>query len=150
MTTESRWFRCQPDADNPGWLRWTYTEGSPFNKQLGVLLVRTTDDRAIVRLSPHVGLTNFAGNLHGGAIMTFVDCALFVGSTLLTGKEMVSGVTVDLAVQFIAAARATAPVDTIVEITRETKRMIFLRGTVEQGDATVASFMGILRKPASE
>jgi hypothetical protein len=32
---------------------------------------------------------------------------------------------------------------------KETRRLVFVRGTVEQGDHLVASFMGTLRKPSA-
>jgi hypothetical protein len=42
------------------------------------------------------------------------------------------------------------PLDALVEVMRETKRLVFLRGTVVQGagdEHLVSTFSGIVRKP---
>jgi hypothetical protein len=38
------------------------------------------------------------------------------------------------------------PLDSVVEVLRETGRMVFMRGQVEQGEHLVASFSGLVRK----
>ena len=62
-------------------------------------------------------------------------------------------VTLDLSAQFIGGAQIGVPVEAHVELLRETNRMLFLRGLiVQQGEPTIASFTGTLRKstpPAS-
>ena len=56
-------------------------------------------------------------------------------------------VTVDLQTQFIGAGDAERPLDSVVEVLRETRRLAFLRGLVVQDDDLVASFAGTVRKP---
>jgi acyl-coenzyme A thioesterase PaaI-like protein len=61
----------------------------------------------------------------------------------------VSGsVTLDLHNQFIGAGQIGEPLDVLCEVMRETGRLVFLRGSVEQGDRLVSSFLGTLRKPS--
>ena len=56
-------------------------------------------------------------------------------------------VTLDLSAQFIGGGRIGEPLEARVELLRETKRMLFMRGLiVQQGQPTIASFTGTLRK----
>ena len=142
-------YRCQGDPGSAAWVSWNIENKTRFNGQFGELLTRRDGDRAVVRMHPHPGLANVTNNLHGGAVMTFIDIALVVGARVLGVQSAPEGVTVDLNVQFVAGADIANPVDTILQITRETGRLLFLRGTAEQAGAAVASFIGIVRKPPS-
>lgn len=139
-------YRFGPHPDMPGWSRWEVKEAERFATVLGGLAVRRDGDRAVLRLHPRAALSNLAGKLHGGALLTFIDTALFVAPLALGDERAPRGVTIELSTQFAAAADVDRPVDAIVEITRETGRMMFLRGTVEQGEDMIATFMGIVRK----
>ena len=57
--------------------------------------------------------------------------------------------TLDIAVQFMAAGRPEAALDAVLEILRETGRLFFLRGDVLQRGERIAGFTAIVRKPAS-
>ncbi|ATE64413.1 PaaI family thioesterase [Rhizorhabdus dicambivorans] len=149
MTAYDSRFLYQPDPDNPGWHQWRLRDEGRFNALFGNLLVRGDGARAIVRLTPHHRLSNFQDRLHGGALMGFIDCALFAGASTLGSAGALTGVTVDLSVQMAGAADPGHPVDAIVEVTRETGRLLFLRGTVEQGDAMIAGYIATIRKARS-
>ena len=147
--TDASPYHCQGDLGGAAWVAWRVKDTTRFNGPIGDLLTRRDGDRAVIRMQPHAGLANVANNLHGGAVMTVIDIALFAGARVLGVQSATSGVTVDLSVQFVGAAETDKPVDTIVQITRETGRLLFLRGTVEQAGSAVASFIGIIRKPTS-
>ena len=69
-------------------------------------------------------------------------------ATVFTG--VVLGVIVTLS--SIGAGALGKPLDAVVEVMRETKRLVFMRGTVVQGDDDahlVATFSGIVRKPSA-
>lgn len=138
----------QPDGDPEGaaWVTWRLVRTQLFNQALGDLRTLRDGDRAIVQMQPHAGLGNMSGNLHGGAIMTLVDVAMFLGAQALGCRTALHGVTIDCNVQFVGGADLERPVDVVVEISRETGQFLFLRGLVEQGGGTIASFMGMLKK----
>jgi acyl-coenzyme A thioesterase PaaI-like protein len=72
--------------------------------------------------------------------------------TLLNGNAGGS-VTLELSSQFIGAGALGKPLDAVVEVMRETKRLVFMRGTVVQGEDDshlVATFSGIVRKPTAK
>src|SRR3546814_7231924 len=78
--------------------------------------------------------SNLSGALHGGAIMGFIDIAFFAAARTLNLIDAPTALTVDASVQFIGAGNVEEPLDAVVELLRETGRLVFLRGIVEQGD----------------
>nr|WP_232307022.1 PaaI family thioesterase [Sphingomonas sp. Y57] len=149
MEIDTDLYRFGPHPDMPGWSRWEIKARDRFNAVLGDLAVRRDGDRARLRLLPQPSHANLGNKVHGGALLTFIDVGLFVAPLALGDERSPRGVTVELSTQFAGAADIDDPIDLIVEVTRETGRMIFLRGAVEQRDAMVASFMAIVRKAAS-
>jgi uncharacterized protein (TIGR00369 family) len=118
-----------------------------FNVAIGKLLVRAEGEgRARCRMFPEHHHSNLGNVVHGGAILTFVDTALFAGGKLAGISDISHSVTLDLSAQFIAPAQLGRPMDATVELLRETKRLVFLRGTVEQEGTVVAAWSGCLRK----
>lgn len=142
---ETALYLFEPHPDMAGWTRWRMKDEARFNGVVGELAVRREGDRAIIRMQPRAGHSNLIGTVHGGALLTLIDNALFIGPRFL-GDHGMGGATVDLSTQFMAAADLDQPIDLTLEIMRETRRMLFMRGTLEQGDIMVASFMGIVRK----
>ncbi len=137
------------DPDHPGWQSWTLSDPTRFNAVLGKMLVRRDCERARVRMFPEHRHTNLSDNVHGGVTLAFIDIALFAGSRIFGLIEAGAAVTLDLSVQFIGAGKARAPLDAEVELLRETRRLLFLRGLVTQGDEKVAAFAGTIRKPTA-
>jgi uncharacterized protein (TIGR00369 family) len=94
---------------------------------------------------PGLGQSNYGDVVHGGAVMTFIDIALYAGGKM-AGIADVRAVTLDCAVQFVSPGKLDIPLDANVELMRETRRLAFLRGTVEQEAGIVAAFSATLRK----
>lgn len=143
-------FIAEPDPDNPGWLTWTLADLSRFNGQvMGKMIVRPEGEgRARVRMFPEHKHTNLMNNLHGGTTLSLIDVAMFAASRMFGLIEAGTAVTLDLSVQFIGAGKADVPLDAAVELLKETGRLLFLRGMVEQGSERIAAFSGTIRKPS--
>ena len=140
-------IRHEPHPDHPGW--WTWEVGGPagrFDKTVAPLLVRKREDGSgLCRMFPGEQHANLGGVVHGGALMTFVDMALFAGGAM-TGANVAQAVTLDCSVQFLSGGAIGVPLDAKVELLRETGRLAFFRGRVLQGEEVVAAFTGTLRK----
>ncbi|XKH13650.1 PaaI family thioesterase [Novosphingobium sp. BL-52-GroH] len=93
--------------------------------------------------------SNVLDNIHGGVTLALIDVGIFAGTYLVIGTDAVGSVTLDLHSQFIGAGRVGQPVDVVAEVMKETRRLVFLRGTVEQDDHLVASFVATLRKASA-
>ena len=147
-------FRVEPSTEHPGWLTWDLTDKTRFNAMaIGKLIARLEDApdgkrRARLRMFPGRQHSNLLDAVHGGATLALIDIALFTGMRLILDGNAAGSVTLDLSTQFIGAGRLGEPLDAVVEVLRETKRLVFLRGLVEQGDDTIAAFNGTIRKPS--
>ena len=147
----ARGFVSAPDPDHPGWLTWNLPDPTRFNGQvMGPMRVRREPDGKVrTRMDPERRHTNLADNLHGGTILALIDVALFSTSRVYGLIEAGTSVTLDLSVQFIGAGKPGIPLDAVGELLKETRRLLFLRGTIEQGEALVAAWSGTVRKPTA-
>ena len=158
-------FDCQPDPANPGWLSWNLVDKTRFNGHaMGHIIVRREGDKgARVRMMPGRQHSNLHNNMHGGAILAIIDVALFGGAAVLIAlasrpgeavntRTLVLDSAADLSAgvldRVVVTGRLGEPLDVVTEVLKETKRMVFVRGLVEQDDHLVASFSGTLRKPS--
>ena len=137
----------EPDVD--GWQSWELREDGRFNGVIGPMRVRVEGERVRVRIEPTLAQANLADHVHGGATLTLIDNALFIGARLLGPLAQDRAVTADLTTHFVGAGRIGDPLDALVEVTRATGRTVFLRGVVEQGGEVIADFTGSMRKVRS-
>ncbi|HYI49083.1 MAG TPA: PaaI family thioesterase [Allosphingosinicella sp.] len=139
-----------PDPDHPGWWTWDLPDDARFHAVIGKLLVRAdSPGRATCRMFPGARHSNLGDIVHGGALLTFVDMALFAGGRL-AGANVIRAVTLDCSVRFLSPGRIGVPLDAQVELLRETKRLAFFSGKLVQEGELVASFSGALRKFSRE
>ncbi len=143
-------FYFGEDPDHPGWHSWRLRDETRYNGFLGPLLVRRDGEFARVRMTPEHRHSNLSGKLHGGTTLGFIDVALFGAARIFGLIDAATAVTLDLSVQFIGAGDVARALEAEVELLRETRRLLFMRGLVTQGDHKVAAFSGTIRKaPAS-
>ena len=144
-------FESFPDPEYPGWFTWQLNDPTRFNGQiLGKMIVRLDPDgRARTRMFPERRHTNLADNLHGGTILSLIDVSLFSCSRMFGLIEAGTSVTLDLSVQFLSAGKADVPLDAVAELLKETRRLLFLRGLVEQDGEAIAAYSGTIRKPTA-
>lgn len=117
-----------------------------YNAFLGPLLVRREGDGARMRMLPLRQHTNLQDSIHGGTTMGFADVALFAAARILGIIDAGSAVTLDMSFQFIGTGRADVFLDAEIDVLRETRRLIFMRGLIVQGEARLAAFSGTVRK----
>lgn len=142
-------FRNEPDPDNPGWWIWEVRDPKRFNHFMGTFRARReSETTARVRMTPRPEHTNLSDNIHGGILMSFADGALFSGARMVGVERAGPAVTVDLNMHFIGPGKADCPLDAVVEVLRETYRLVFMRGILEQGDTIVAEFSATIKKPS--
>ncbi len=145
--TPSPVFSYEDDPELPGWKRWQFRDTTRYNAFIEPLHVRVEGDIARVRMLPRHEHSNMRDNVHGGALLGFMDVALFAASRGFGVLGAGGAVTLDLSAQFIGGGMIGVPMEARIELLRETSRMLFLRGLVVQdGIPTIASFTGTLRK----
>ena len=143
-------FDFGEDPDHPGWYGWNLRDTTRYNAFLGPIMVQRTDHIVRVRMMPERRHSNLRDAVHGATTLGFVDVALFAASRMFGFVEADSAVTLDLSTQFIGAGRIGGPLDAEVELLRETRRLVFMRGLVVQGDDRIAAFSGTIRKSAGK
>jgi acyl-coenzyme A thioesterase PaaI-like protein len=142
---------CEPDPEHPGWNTWDVADQARFNAiAMGKLLIRCEgENTARLRMFPGHAHANLIGTVHGALIMGLIDVSLFGSPFMLRGGDAARAVTLEVHTQFIGAGELGEPLDAVTEILRETRRLIFMRGTVVQGESLIAAFSGTIRKPTS-
>ncbi|PEQ10650.1 thioesterase [Novosphingobium sp. PC22D] len=144
-------FVHRPAPDNPGWTVWDIDDPERFNPAvIGRLIVRAQGERSarMRMLEPGHRHANLHGRLHGGVTLALADIAMFASAYVVCGGHTAASVTIDLNCQFLGSGSLERPVDVVTEILRETRRLIFARGMVEQDGDPIAAFSGTLRKPS--
>lgn len=139
-------FSYGDDPDLPGWKRWALRDDTRFNAFLGPIHTRREGDRVLVRMTPERRHSNLADSTHGGALLGFMDAALFAAARTYGVLTAGAAVTLDLSAQFIGTSTIGKPIVAEMELLRETGRMIFMRGLVKQDEAILANFSGTVRK----
>ncbi len=148
-------FVHKPSVDHPGWHTWELDDQSRFNAQaMGPMRVRQEtlpDGTPAVRLRmmPERRHSNLLDAVHGGVTLALIDISLFCAVRLILEGDAAGSVTLDLSTQFIGAGRLGQPLDAVVQILRETRRLVFVRGTIEQDGHLVAAYHGTVRKPSA-
>jgi acyl-coenzyme A thioesterase PaaI-like protein len=142
-----------------GWTDWNLKDNTRFNGFIEPLAVRreanTPDGRpqARVRMHPAHKHSNLGNAVHGAVTLALIDVGLFAAAHQFGSLNAGFSVTLDLNSQFVGGGRIDEPMDAIVELVRETGRLVFLRGMVVQGDGDshiVAAFSGTIRKAAQD
>lgn len=140
-----------PAPDHPGWHEWGISDSERFNPQvMGRMLIRREGEKSgRLRVLETCKLhSNLHGNIHGAVTLSLVDIGLFAAAYVVLGPDRAGSVTLDLNCQFTGSGKIGKPLDAVSEIMRETGRLIFMRGVVEQDGELIASYMGTLRKPS--
>lgn len=134
-----------PDGPLKGWLTWSLGQ-DPYETYNGPFGFRPEDGGAgLSAFAPQPHHLNGSGALHGGALMSFADFALFsIAHNSLKGG--VQTVTLTLNAEFVGAGDLSALLYARGEVVRETGGLVFARGLITQSERTLLSFSGTLRK----
>ena len=134
-------------------------DSSRFNAFIEPLSVRaeptTADGRPVARIRMHPTRqhSNLGNAVHGAVTLALIDVALFAAAHQFGSLNAGFSVTLDLNTQFVGGGRIDEPLDAVVELVRETGRLVFLRGMVVQGAGDshiVAAFSGTIRKSGAD
>ena len=138
----------QPElvAEGPfaGWLTWGQG-ADPYETRIGPFCFKMEENRARCAFEPQRHHLNAGGVLHGGALMSFADFALFsIAHNALSGS--VKAVTLTCNCEFVSAGDLNGWIEAGGEVLRETRALVFVRGLITQRDRTLLAFSGALKK----
>lgn len=131
------------EGEFAGWHTWP---GEPFEHDTaGPFYMRQDDDGSMVAAfraeRKHM---NAGGVVHGGALMTFADFALF--ALAHSGEEDGYGVTVAFTSEFLAGALEGELIEARGEVMGGGKSITFVRGVITSDGRPVLNFSGTIKK----
>jgi acyl-coenzyme A thioesterase PaaI-like protein len=112
-----------------------------FAAAIGPLFIRQSDSGPIFAFRAESRHTNARGVVHGGMLMSFADQAL--GLTIQRALNTLDLATASLNCNLAASARPGDLIESAATITRITKRIIFIKGTVTCGEVVLMDASGI-------
>jgi uncharacterized protein (TIGR00369 family) len=125
-----------------GWRLWT---SDAFEVLAGPFYSRRTADRGqVCAFRAEQKHMNGGGFMHGGALMTFADYALFC----IADQELQAShsVTASMNCEFIDSARVGDLVEATGEVVRAGRSLIFIRGTITTAGRPLLTFSAIVKK----
>ena len=127
-----------------GWYSWSARD--PFEALTGPYHSRLLDGEAVCAMRLEAKHMNGLGGMHGGAMMSFADFALFALSSRPRGGG--PALTVNLSGDFLGSAKAGELVEARGEVTKAGASLVFVRGlvTAEAERRPVLSFTGVIKK----
>jgi len=127
-----------------GWLTWGDGR-DPFETLVGPLVFRSEPDgTSRAAFLPEKKHLNGGGVIHGGALMSFADFALFgLAHDALAGAF---AVTVTFNAEFVGAGAPGSVVEAQGRVVKQTKSLVFVQGVLMQGGAPILAFSGTLKK----
>jgi uncharacterized protein (TIGR00369 family) len=126
-----------------GWSTWS-AGGDPYETALGPFCFRVDGERVRCAFEPRREHLNGSGAIHGGALMSFADFALFcIAHQELAGER---AVTLTCNSEFLKAGTLDDVVQAEGEVLRATRTLIFVRGLVTQLSHPLLAFSGTLKK----
>jgi acyl-coenzyme A thioesterase 13 len=128
-----------------GWLSWGQGQ-DPYETLVGPFCYRIQKGGAIqIAFQPEARHLNGARSIHGGCLMSFADFALFaIAHHNLQGGVM--AVTLTCNTEFLGAGNLDGWVEARGEVLKETRSLIFVRGTLHQRGEPILAFSGTLKK----
>ena len=128
---------------------WACLSGTHFNAAAGPYWVRTDAGvRQVGLLGQAQHGNGHVGTIHGAVLMALADIALGMGVVDTRGTR--DCVTLQLQLQFAAAAPIGSFLVCRPELVRSTSQIVFMRGLIRTGERTVASADGIWKLLSAE
>ena len=126
-----------------GWSTWS-AGGDPYETAIGPFCFRLDGARVRCAFEPRREHLNGGGAIHGGALMSFADFALFC----IAHKELAGdrAVTLTCNSEFLKAGALGDLVEAEGQVLRATRTLIFVRGLLTQSSQPLLAFSGTLKK----
>jgi uncharacterized protein (TIGR00369 family) len=148
--------KLQSDADTPGpsrlvpvaageWAGWHHWEPvDDFEEHSGPFFCKPEGSTVVCGFRPEAKNRNGGGAVHGGALMTFADYALFI---IAGGMEAaIHGVTMTMNCDFVGAAEAERLLTARGEVVRAGGSVVFVRGLIDDDGRAVLAFSGTIKR----
>lgn len=136
---------------DPGASGWTRLPSDNFLASIAAVWQRDQDGLPCIGIVCEPRHDNGAGKMHGGIIMTLADMGLGRAVGRLRNRDREAGApwifspTAQLDVHFTGPVSIGDFVYCRPELSRLTRSLVFMRGTLHVGDGVVASAQGVFK-----
>lgn len=125
-----------------GWYHWEPVDD--FEEHAGPFYCRPEGEGILCGFIPQAKNRNGGGNIHGGALMTFADYALFM---IAGGMDTaIHGVTMNMNCDFVGAAQPERLLTARGEVVRAGGSVVFVRGIIDDAGRNVLSFSASIKR----
>ncbi len=127
------------------WAGWRIWSSDAFELLAGPFYSRRTPEHGqVCAFRAEAKHMNGGGFMHGGALMTFADYALFcIADEDLQGCQ---SVTASMNCEFIDSAAIGELVEARGEVVRAGRSLVFIRGTITTAERPLLTFSAIVKK----
>jgi len=122
---------------------WAPLDSGGFIEIVGQIYVKEDGDTVRYGFMAEPRFKNRRSVLHGGYLSAFADRTLALAGRRVNNSGPQA--TIELSVRFIDAVQIGEFVESVPEVVRKTRSVIFVRGTMVVGSRTVATADGIWR-----
>mgnify|MGYP000160607528 CR=1 FL=1 len=126
-----------------GWTTWS-NGADPYESVIGPFCFKIEDGEAVCAFEAKPHHCNGGGSIHGGALMSFADFALF--AIAHNALKDAKAVTLTCNSEFIGAGVPGLIVEARGEVLRETRSLVFVRGLITQASRPLLAFSATLKK----
>lgn len=120
---------------------WKPLEASTYIELVGQVYFKPDGESTRYGFIAEAKHKNRRNVIHGGVLAAFADRALAMAGRRV--NEELPQATIELSIRFIDAVQIGEFIDTVPEIVRKTRSIIFVRSTLMAGSRTVATADGI-------
>ena len=145
---EPHQWRLRPVTEGAwkGWYHWEPVDH--FEEHVGPFYCKPEgvgpNAPVVCGFIPDAKNRNGGGNVHGGALMTFADYALFmIGGGMETS---VHGVTMTMNCEFLGAAEPGKLLTARGEVVRAGGSVVFVRGIIDDAGRNVLAFSATIKR----
>ena len=131
------------DGPFRGWMTWGAGE-DPYETAIGPFCFRAEGREVTCAFAPKRTHLNGGGTIHGGALMSFADFALFaIAHEALGGAK---AVTIAFNCDFLSPGGLDEMIEARGEVLRATRSLVFVRGLITQATRPLLALSGTLKK----
>jgi uncharacterized protein (TIGR00369 family) len=126
------------------WKGWRGYDTDPFENLTGPFYNRRDDQGVVCAFRAETRHLNTSGQMHGGAMITFADYAIFIiaGSALDGGGSVTASLNCDL----VGAAEEGELIEARGDVVRAGGSLVFVRGVATADGRPILSFSAIIKK----
>lgn len=128
-----------------GWIKYDRPFPDGFSEQSGPYLFREPGASAGVGFIATKTHENYIGLIHGGALMSLADVAMWDICQREIEAEFLQAATITMNVEFVSSAKVGDFVQASGELVRRGKNILFARGLIKNDEETLLSFSGTVK-----